>query len=535
MIDRFRVYGFQAQVDGFDATIPGRGRQLLRNVIVVAPGRTAEAIVVMAHRDDTGNGTGANDNASGTAALVELARAYARPATSPSQAVAPEHTIVFLSTDGGAYGALGAKRFAEQSPYRNRVLAVINLDSLAGPDRPRLELAGDQARSPSAALVETAATRIEERSGTQPGRTSMLGQLIDLGFPFSLYEQAPLVGRGIPAVTLTTGANRPAYSFGDSPDRLNGRNLTDLGHAAQDLLSSLDRGLELARGTGSYLYIGQRFVRGWAIELSLIAMLIPTFIAGVDLFAHCRRRRIPLGPALRSYRSRLGFWLWAWVVFELLALLGVWPKGAAGPLNPESSAAGDWPVVGLLVFAGLCVPGWIASRARLVPTRPASAEDELAGHAAALLTLSVVALLVVATNPFALLFLLPSLHAWLWLPNLRHSRPSVQAGVVLAGFGGPLLLLGSFAFRFGLGFDAPWYLAELAAIGYVSTVASLFVVFWLAGAAQVIAVALGRYTPYPAADERPPRGPLRNLVRAVVLGVRARRTVTEPGREAVGG
>ena len=31
----------------------------------------------MAHRDDPGDGPGANDNATGTAALVELARGYA--------------------------------------------------------------------------------------------------------------------------------------------------------------------------------------------------------------------------------------------------------------------------------------------------------------------------------------------------------------------------------------------------------------------------------------------------------------------------
>ena len=35
--------------------------------------------------------------------------------------------------------------------------------------------------------------------------------------------------------------------------------------------------------------------------------------------------------------------------------------------------------------------------------------------------------------------------------------------MLAAGFLGPLLLLGSFAVRYGLGLDAPWYLAELAA------------------------------------------------------------------------
>ena len=86
LIDKMRLYGFKPQVDGFNATIPGRGRVLLRNVLFTAGPQNADAIVVMAHRDDSGLGAGANDNASGTAALVELARGYAgpRPAPRPS-------------------------------------------------------------------------------------------------------------------------------------------------------------------------------------------------------------------------------------------------------------------------------------------------------------------------------------------------------------------------------------------------------------------------------------------------------------------
>ena len=75
-----------------------------------------------------------------------------------------------------------------------------------------------------------------------------------------------------------------------------------------------------------------------------------------------------------------------------------------------------------------------------------------------------VALLVLATNPFALLFCLPALHAWLWLPQVRSRGPAVRALVFAVGLIGPLLLLGSLAVRFGLGFDAPWYVLELVAL-----------------------------------------------------------------------
>ena len=62
---------------------------------------------------------------------------------------------------------------------------------------------------------------------------------------------------------------------------------------------------------------------------------------------------------------------------------------------------------------------------------------------------------MVATNPFALVFLLPSLHVWLWLPQVRGAPIGVRLGVLALGFAGPALLLGSFALRFGLGWDAP--------------------------------------------------------------------------------
>jgi hypothetical protein len=527
------LYGFKAQVDGFDATIPGRGRAVLRNVLFTAGPQNADAIVVMAHRDDTGLGAGANDNASGTAALIELARAYATPTGSPAQPIGPEHRLLFLSTDGGSFGGIGAAHFAEHYPDRSRVVAVVNLDSIAGRGPPRLELAGDEARSPAPALVATAAARITEQTGSGPGRTSALGQLTDLAFPFSLYEQAPLVGRGIPAVTLTTGGDRPPPSFGDTPERLSRKRLTDIGRAAQGLVGSLDEGLELAHGTHSYIYLGNRLARGWTIEFALISMLLPFIVVTVDLFARCRRRRIPVTPALRAYRSRLGFWLWTGAMFVFLALVGVWPGGAPRPINPETGAAGNWPALGLFLLFILALPGWLVARSRLAPRRPATIEEELAGHTAALIALGVVALLVVATNAFALLFLLPSLHIWLWLPQVRDRGPGTRVALLAAGLLGPFVLVGSFMFRFGLGLDAPWYLAELVAINYVSIVAFLLVLCWLAGAAQLSAIAAGRYAPYPTAAERPPRGPIRNTIRVLILASRTRRTRTTDEQEAL--
>jgi hypothetical protein len=521
--DQLRPYGLQTRAERFSAVIPGHGRVRLTNLVSVVAGHSAQAIVVMAHRDDDGSGAGANDNASGTAALLELARAYSAPQGSSAVRLTPAHTIVFLSTDGGAFGALGAAEFVAHSPERHGVLAAMNLDSIASAGTPRLEIAGDTSRTATGTLLETASARFARQLGRRPARPSALSQLIDLGFPFSLYEQAPFVSTGIPAVTVTTAGDRPPAAAPDTPERLDTARLGQVGRAAQDLLGTLDQGLEFAQGTSSYLYLGSRLIRGWAIELVLISTLLPFLAAAIDLFARCRRRRIALAPALRSFRSRLAFWAWVAVLFEEFTVVGHWPGGAGRPPAPESAAARHWPTAGLLLLAVLTLVGWLVARDRLLPRRRVTAEEDLAGHAAALLCLSAVALLVVATNPFAILFLLPSLHAWLWLPNVRARSPWLRAGVLAVGFLGPALVLGSFAFRYRLSWDAFWYVAELRALGYVPFAIVAITVAWLAGAGQLAALASGRYAPYPVAGERPSLGPVRRAVRRIVLGSRARR------------
>ena len=528
--DQMRPYALPVSSDAWHATVPALGKVTLRNLWAVAAGQSPDAIVVMAHRDDTGIGPGANDNATGTAALVELARNYAQ---SSGGRVRSAHTIVFLSTDGGSFGGLGAVRFAEHAPFH--VVATINLDGIGGSASPRVVITGDTPRSPAAAFVETAARRVFEQTGARPRRAGIVDQLIDLGFPFTLYEQGPFVARGVPSVTLTTAGERPPAAFTDRQERLSDARLTAMGRAAQQLIGSLDQGLELAQGTTSFVWTGGRVVRGWAIELVLFALLVPFLVGVVDLFAHCRRRGISLLPAARSLRTRLGFWLFVGLAFYGFQVLGAWPAGEARAPNPLTPSAGDWPVLALLALAVVGLLGWIVARHRLVPRRSIGPDERLAGETAALLALAIVALLVLATNPFALIFVLPALHAWLWLPQVRSGKPPARAFVLLLGLIGPGLILLSLGVRYGLGFDAPWYLLELVALGYVHAPAVAIALGGAACAAQLSMAAAGRYAPYPEPGERPARGPLRELIRTLVLAVRARRRVTEERRRAFGG
>ena len=188
-------------------------------------------------------------------------------------------------------------------------------------------------------------------------------------------------------------------------------------------------------------------------------------------------------------------------------------------------------MIALVLLAGA---GWAVARSRLLPRRPIWPEERLAGHSGALLALGVVGLLVAATNPFALAFVLPSLHAWLWLPQVQTRHPALRAGVFLAGFAGPVYLVWSFATHYGLGWDAPWYVAKLFGVGFAPLPLFVIGLGWLAVAGQLAALAAGRYAAYPTPNERQRRGPIRELIRTVVLAQRrhaaeaqARRVVNE--------
>jgi peptidase M28-like protein len=533
---RFRDYEFTVERQEFDANVPGIGSQHFVNLIATAPAssatsvpRSQDVIAVVAHRDNIGGSPGANYNASSTGALLELARDLGTAALS--------HSVVLVSTDGDVYGSLGSAEFARDWALRDRLAAVIDLDAIGGAGAPHLHFTGDTPRTPAATLLATAEASVQAQGQTTPLRPNALSQLIDLAFPFSLYGQSPFIAQGAPAVTLSTAGARTPDARGDTVVALDEKHLDELGRSAQALLGSLDTAADVASGTESYVWTGSRLIRGWTIQFVLLACLLPFLAATVDLFARCRRRHIALRPALRSLASRLGLWLWIGVLFLFFSFSGIFPNGEPRPIAPSSPAAEDWPVVAIGVFAGLVALGWLVTRPRLIPARPVARTDELGGHLAAMLVLGIVALVVAAQNPFALIFILPSLHAWLWLPHASERGRAAALGVYAVGFAGPLLLLGSFAFRYRLGLDALWYLVALTSVGFVPVALVLSFLVWGAAAAQVGTVAAGRYAPYPAADERPRRGPIRESIRQTVLltrRIRAPREATEEAGSAEG-
>lgn len=494
-VEKTALYGLPVERDTWSADVPGLGRRTLRNVAVVVEGETPEAIAFVAHHDNSGDGPGTSDDASGVATLVELARSYA-VAPSGAPGARPRHTLVFLSADGGAFGDLGAQRFARTSRFRDGLRAVVVLDAMGGPGEPRLEPGGDGSRTAATALVRTAAVRLGEQLGEEPGGPGVVRQLVDLGLPFAFGGQAPFLGAGVSAVRLTTADDSGASSAADRGDALDEGLLTRLGRGAQGLLGSLDGGVEVAQGTAPSLYLGTRAVRGWALALVLVAALVPFAVGVVDLLARCRRRGVALAPAFRALLVRCALWLWAGLLVWGTALAGILPDGPARPFPPAADAIRDWPVAAAAGLAVLVALPWALVRRRPPGTPPASPEEELAGAAAALAGLGAVAGLTAVANPYALVFVAPSLYAWLWLPQVGN--PWVRDALYGLGLAGPVLGLVSLAGRFGLGLDVLPYAASLVTTGYVPWTTGVLVLLWGAVAAQTGAVTAGRYVPLAA-------------------------------------
>ena len=489
--DKLALYGLAVREDAWREDVAGLGRVELRNLATVVPGTLDETIVFVAHRDNNGLSAGANSDASGTAALVELARAYATAGTTES-ARTPLHTLVFLSADGGAYGSLGVARFTQHSPLARRAVALVSLDGIAGSPAPRLEIGGLGAHSPPPALVRTADARVAAETGQAPAHPGLLDQVVSLGLPFGFGAQAPALGDGIPAVRITTAPDGGTPPGGDEIAGLDARRLTRLGRASETLLTSLDAAVELPTTTDGAIYLGERAVRGWAFELLLLVAVVPFAGAALDLLSRCRRRRLALAPAGRALRRRFGLWLVFLVLLGVAAAQARFPPPQLPP-PPDQPPVDAWPVgaiaLGVLVVALV----WLRARARLIPRARARPEEDLGAYAVAFVALLVIAVATALVSPYSLVFVLPSLYAWLALPQLRRA-PGWPTDVAFGlGLTGPVLAVVVLAKQLDLGLRAPLYAASLLTTGVVPWASTLALAAWAAVASFVGAIAAGRY------------------------------------------
>jgi len=208
------------------------------NILAFIEGRpgATEMVVVGAHLDHDGIDdagriyNGADDNASGTAAVIAMASAFARAA---SKGTRPARAIVFALWNGEEKGSLGAEYYVAHPIPARRIVANVNLDMIGrdedipDPDDPRyhgfprtraaqntnvVHLLGSSYAPDLARAAEIANEPIRLTIKQDYDRDSQ--NLVRRS------DNWPFLQHGIPAVFLTTGLHPDYHTPDDDTERI---------------------------------------------------------------------------------------------------------------------------------------------------------------------------------------------------------------------------------------------------------------------------------------------------------------------------
>ena len=206
----FRVLGLDVQIDSFSTSIGGQTKPA-KNVIGRIVGSVPESILIGAHYDDlpsSGPAPGADDNASGVATMLSIARALS--------GFKPIRNIVFVAFSAEEQGTVGSAHFAEQMAPTMEIVSAIILDQNGNPGSSRgiiLESLGKSEEN--LRIIDTIANSID---------LTLNGPVVNYqGFGS---DHIPLSRKGIPAVLVI---ERDNMQFADK-----------YGHTASDDLSNID-------------------------------------------------------------------------------------------------------------------------------------------------------------------------------------------------------------------------------------------------------------------------------------------------------
>ncbi|UCF03120.1 MAG: M20/M25/M40 family metallo-hydrolase [Deltaproteobacteria bacterium] len=213
-------------------------RASLRNVVGVIPGRNpegrAQLLVVGAHYDHLGLGWpdvreehrgkihhGADDNASGVAVLLELARVLGK-------SLKPNSTVVFVAFTGEEAGRKGSKYFvANQKPFSSeQTLGMLNLDTVGRlEDKKLLVLGAGSARE---------WIHIFRGAGYVAGvGVETVSKELDSSDQKSFQEA------GVPAVQLFTGPHLDYHRPTDIVDKIDPDGLLKVASVAKEVIEYL--------------------------------------------------------------------------------------------------------------------------------------------------------------------------------------------------------------------------------------------------------------------------------------------------------
>ena len=172
---------------------------VLMNVLAFLPGndpqKTHEILVIGAHRDHFGRQAGllfpgADDNASGTAVMLEVARAMAKTGARG------QRTVLFVSFSGEEQGLVGSRLYLERpvAPISS-TKAMINIDH-AGIGNGRLTIG---------------VTGFEKSVALEAAQTVDLAEKLDLFGFFPGGDHVPFKEAGVPTVTIVSGGIHPHF------------------------------------------------------------------------------------------------------------------------------------------------------------------------------------------------------------------------------------------------------------------------------------------------------------------------------------
>jgi hypothetical protein len=206
------------------------------NVVGLIPGRDPalknEYVLLEAHYDHVGLGhrmsydpgaihPGADDNASGSSALIELAEAFALLAEPPKR------SILILATDGEEKGLVGSNYWAKHPTVpTDKVVAGLNLDMIGRLRDDTLYIYGTRTGAGWRRLV-----------GEQNDEPRLK---LEFGWSFQPNSDAyPLFEKGIPALLFHTGVHENYHRTSDTPDRLDSQGMSRIVRLAFCLTNEL--------------------------------------------------------------------------------------------------------------------------------------------------------------------------------------------------------------------------------------------------------------------------------------------------------
>jgi hypothetical protein len=203
-----------------------RIRKTCRNVIGVIPpaGGSTDYVMVGAHYDHIGDGfglgslarqgeegqihNGADDNASGTAAVLELAAAVA-DARRNAKASAPRRGAIFACWSGEELGLIGSGHFANHPPIPlENIIAYFNFDMVGRlrDDKLVVQAVGSSPAWP--AMIE------------QHNRAAAF-DLTTQDDPYLPTDTSAFYPKGVPGLSFFTGSHQDYNRPTDDPDTLN--------------------------------------------------------------------------------------------------------------------------------------------------------------------------------------------------------------------------------------------------------------------------------------------------------------------------